>query len=81
MFPQRIALILLLTGLLAGGASAAEQEQDQYLQFKSWQAFLDSGEKLFKVRCTAPGLAKCISDYEARGYVRISRPSYRMGPS
>ena len=79
MFPQRIALLLLMTGLLAGGASAAEQEQ--YLQFKTWQAFLDSGEKLFKVRCVAPGLAKCISDYEARGYVRISRPSYRMGPS
>ncbi len=77
MSRQRIVLLLLLTGLLAGRASAAEQEQ--YLRFKSWQAFLGSGESLYTVKCVAPGLAKCVRDYEARGYVRISRPTGRMG--
>ncbi len=77
MSPQRIALLLLLTGLLAGRAAAAEQEQ--YLRFTSWQAFLDSGESLYTVRCVAPELAKCIRDYEARGYVRIRRPTFSMG--
>ena len=77
MSRQRIALLFLLTGLLAGSASAAEQEQ--HLRFTSWQAFLGSGESLYTVRCVAPDLAKCIRDYEARGYVRIARPSYSMG--
>ncbi len=77
MSAQRIALLLLLAGLLAGRASAAEQEQ--YLRFKSWAAFLDTGEKLYTVRCVEPELAKCVRDYEARGYVRISRPTGRMG--
>ena len=77
MPPQRIALLLLLTGLLAGRASAAEREQ--YLRFTSWQAFLGSGESLYTVRCVAPELAKCIRDYEARGYVRIRRPTTPVG--
>jgi hypothetical protein len=76
MFSHRTALLLLLTGLLAGRASAADQEQ--YLRFTSWQAFLSSGERLYTVRCVAPELAKCIRDYEARGYVRILRPTTRM---
>ncbi len=76
MSPRRIALLLLLTCLLAGRASAAEQEQ--YLRFTSWQAFLNSGESLYTVRCVAPELAKCIRDYEARGYVRSLRPTTRM---
>ena len=78
MSPQRIALLLLLTGLLAGRAAAAEQEQ--YLRFKSWQAFLDSGESLYTVRCFAPELAKCVRDYETRGFVCILRPSFSVGP-
>ena len=77
MSPQRIAPLLLLTGLLAGCVSAAEQEQ--YLRYKSWQAFKDSSERQFTVRCVAPDLAKCIRDYEARGYVRMPRPTFRMG--
>ena len=77
MSPQRIALLLLITGLLVGRASAAEQEQ--YLRFKSWQAFLDSGERLYTVRCVAPEIAKCIRDYEARGFVRIRRPTTPVG--
>ena len=76
MFRQRSALLLLLTGLLAGCASDAEQEQ--YLRYKSWQAFLGSSESQFTVRCVAPELAKCIRDYEARGFVRILRPTTRM---
>ena len=78
MSPQRIALLLLLTGLLAGRASAAEQEQ--FLRYKSWQAFLDSSESLYTVRCAAPEWAKCIRDYEARGFVRIHRPTFAVGP-
>ena len=77
MSPQRIALLLLLTGLLAGRASAADHEQ--YLRFSSWQAFLGSGESLYTVRCVAPELAKCVHNYEARGYVRISRPITPVG--
>ena len=77
MSPQRIALLLLLTGLLTGRASAAEREQ--YLRFTSWRAFLSSGESLYTVRCVAPGLAKCVRDYEARGYVRIRRPTTAVG--
>ena len=77
MSRRLIALLLLLTGLLAGPASAAEQEQ--YLRFTSWQAFLDSGESLYTVKCVAPELATCVRDYEARGYVRIRRPAYSMG--
>ena len=78
MSPKRFALLLLLTGLLAGRASAAEHEQ--YLRFKSWAAFLDSGEKLYTVKCVASELAKCILDYEARGYVRIRRPTFQSRP-
>ena len=77
MSPRQSALLLLLTGLLAGCVSDAEQEQ--FLRYKSWQAFKDSSESQFTVRCVAPELAKCIRDYEARGYVRISRPTFRMG--
>ncbi len=74
---RTIALSLILVSLLAGRATAAEHEQ--YLRFKSWQAFLDSEESLYTVRCVAPELAKCVRDYEARGYVQISRPTGRMG--
>ena len=77
MSMRRTALFLLLVGLLAGRATAAEHEQ--YLRFTSWQAFLDSGESLYTVRCVAPELAKCVRDYEASGYVQISRPTARMG--
>ncbi len=76
MSSRRFALPLLLTGLLVGCASDAEQEQ--FLRYKSWQAFKDSSESHFTVRCIAPELAKCIRDYEARGYVRILRPTTRM---
>ncbi len=72
MSMRRTALFLLLVGLLAGRATAAEHEQ--FLRFKSWQAFLDSGESLYTVRCVAPDLAKCVRDYEARGYVQLAVP-------
>ncbi len=78
MSPQRSALLLLLTGLLAGCAS---DQQEQFLRYKSWQAFKNSSESQFTVRCVAPQLTKCIHDYEARGYVvHISRPKFeRIG--
>ena len=77
MSSRRPTLLLLLAGLLVGCASDAEQEQ--FLRYKSWQAFKDSSESQFTVRCVAPELAKCIRDHEARGYVRSRRPTYRMG--
>ena len=77
MSPPRSALLLLSTGLLAGCASDAEPQQ--YLRYESWQAFKVSSESQFAVRCVAPELAKCVRDYEARGYVRMPRPTFRMG--
>ena len=77
MSPHRFALLLLSTCLLAASASAAEEEQ--YLRFPSWPAFLESGESLYTVKCAGPELAKCVRDYEARGYVRVRRPSFRVG--
>lgn len=77
-----------LTVLLGGCATAGVEAQ--YLRYRSWDAFKASPERQFTVKCgpyraaprerTAAGERKaaCVRSFEARGYVRIARPTTRI---
>ncbi len=76
--------------LLLGGCATAGVEA-QYLRYRSWGAFKASPERQFTVKCgpyrvaAAPERtaaderkAACVRSFEARGYVRIARPTTRI---